>query len=56
VQEVEPQPKDGAPFRRRTDTACAARSPASARVSIYCRRQVQGDDIDIDAAIEAASR
>jgi nitric oxide reductase activation protein len=53
VQEVEPQPKDGAPFSP-SDGYGLRRSLARIGTGLdYCRRQEQGDDIDIDAAIEA---
>jgi nitric oxide reductase NorD protein len=53
VQEVEPRPKDGAP--RLVSDAYGLRRPL-ARLGMgldRCRRRVQGDDIDIDAVVEA---
>ena len=53
VQEVEPRPKDDAPPL--ASDAYGLRRPL-ARLGMgldRCRRRVQGDDIDIDAAIEA---
>jgi nitric oxide reductase NorD protein len=53
VQEVEPRPKDGAPLL--VSDGYGLRRPL-ARLGMgldRCHRRVQGDDIDIDAAIEA---
>ena len=53
VQEVEPRPKDGTP--RLVSDAYGLRRPL-ARLGMgldRCRRRVQGDDIDIDAVVEA---
>jgi nitric oxide reductase activation protein len=53
VQEVEPRPKDGAP--QYASDRYGLRRPL-ARLGIGhdpCHRRLQGDDIDIDAAIEA---
>lgn len=53
VHEVEPPPKDGAPLRV-SDAYGLRRSLARLGTGLDSwHRQVQGDDIDIDAAIEA---
>ena len=54
MQEVEPPRATAAPCAAvRRARACVGRSPASASGLDRCHRQAQGDDIDIDAAIEA---
>jgi len=53
VQEVEPRPKDSAPLSM-SDGYGLRRSLARLGAGLdSCHRQVQGDDIDIDAAVEA---
>lgn len=53
VQEVEPRPKDSA-LRLASDGYGLRRSLARIGMGLdRCRRRVQGDDIDIDAAVEA---
>ena len=53
VQEIEPRPKDGAPLSV-SDGHGLRRSLARLGAGLdSCHRQVQGDDIDIDAAVEA---
>ena len=53
VQEVEPHPTDGAPLPL-SDAYGLRRSLARLGTGLdSCRRQLQGDDIDIDAAVEA---
>jgi nitric oxide reductase NorD protein len=53
VQEVEPQPKDGTPLLV-SDVSGLRRPLARLGLGLdRCHRRVQGDDIDIDAAVEA---
>ena len=53
VQEVEPRPQDGTPLLV-SDRYGLRRSLARLGTGLdSCHRQVQGDDIDIDAAVEA---
>lgn len=53
VQEVEPRPKDGAPLPASGGYGLR-RSLARLGLGLdRCHRQAQGDDVDIDAAIEA---
>ena len=53
MQEVEPRPKDGTPLS--VSDGYGLRRPL-ARLGMgldRCRRRVQGDDVDIDAVVEA---
>ena len=53
MHEVEPRPEDGAPLLV-SDAYGLRRSLARLGMGLdSCHRQVQGDDIDIDAAVEA---
>lgn len=53
VQEVEPRPKDGRPLAP-SDGYGLRRSLARLGAGLdSCHRQVKGDDVDIDAAVEA---
>jgi hypothetical protein len=53
VQEIEPRPRDGAPLLV-SDRYGLRRPLARLGTGLdSCHRQVQGDDIDIDAAVEA---